>query len=103
MFCGKPRAACRQSRTCDDENRVVLQGERKISVQQSKQCSRRAAAGTVQSGQLVKHANRIKTVRGGIEEKDDGSGTDNCHSENDARKNRQRRLCASFYFWRNSL
>jgi hypothetical protein len=48
----------------NDEQRVVLQRARKISVQQRINRACPAAARTIPSGQLVKQADRIKTVAG---------------------------------------
>ena len=72
-------------------------------MQQRIQRTRRAATRTVQSGQFVKQAHRIKTVCAWIEEKNDRDCAGDCRSENDARENCQRWSRGGFYYRRNGL
>src|SRR5450432_882756 len=67
-----------------------------MPVQQRIECPRRATAGAVQSGQLVKQTDRIKSMPVGIEEKYYRARAQNSRAQHNAHKKSGRRLRGNF-------
>jgi len=82
----KPCALRRQCREHQYKQRVVMQREQNVAVQQLIHRPRPAAARTIQTRQRVKQTHGIKTVRSRVEEKQNGQRAKNGKTQNRARK-----------------
>ena len=71
FFHGEPEATGEQGGEAEDEEGIVTEGGGEVAMQQGVERAGHAAAGTVQAGEAVKLADRIKAVRGRVEEKNE--------------------------------